>query len=253
MVTMLLQTMSEQSSSTGIPTHLIAPIEFGALIIPCNSVKALLKPFGASPKDTDDSGNDDEDNEGGSEMFSEDLEDGKGDVEDEDQDQDVADDEGLGVEDVDEEEDPFGLLDEEECKQLLEDTLAVCSTLNKVFTHFFLLISCHFTHIYSLKIRKLSFVIIHSTTKALPAWCKACTAHKLPVHLIPWDMKICWNSTYDIVKMAYKFCLTIDNIAANKSLKLCKYELDDDDWKVIGDLLQVLKVGFSSNEVLFWC
>ena len=47
-------------------------------------------------------------------------------------------DEGLGVEDGDdEEEDPFDLLDEEERKRLLEDTLAVHSTLNKVFTLFF--------------------------------------------------------------------------------------------------------------------
>ena len=50
----------------------------------------------------------------------------------------MADDEGLGVEDGDdEEEDPFDLLDEEERKRLLEDTLAVRSTLNKVFTLFF--------------------------------------------------------------------------------------------------------------------
>ena len=45
-----------------------------------------------------------------------------------------------------------------------------------------------------------------------------------------------------MVKMALKFHPAI--ITADKSLKLHKYELDDDDWKVIGDLLQVLKVCF---------
>ena len=79
---------------------------------------------------------------------------------------------------------------------------------------------------------------------AFPAWHKACTTHKLPVCIIPHDVKTRWNLTFDMVKMSFKFCPAIDNITANKSLKLCKYELDDDDWKVIGDLLQVLKVCF---------
>lgn len=90
------------------------------------------------------------------------------------------------------------------------------------------------------------------TTIALPAWRKACTAHKLPVRLIPRDVKTRWNSTYDMVKLAFKFRPAIDDITADKSLKLRKYELDDDDWKVIGDLIQVLKVCFSSTAVVFW-
>ena len=50
-----------------------------------------------------------------------------------------------------------------------------------------------------------------------------------------------------MVKMAYRFRPAIDDITADKSLKLRKYELDDDDWKVIGDLIRVLKVCFSFN------
>lgn len=118
---------------------------------------------------------------------------------------------------------------------------------------FIFLVPCHFTHIYSPKLRKLSFAIIHSTTIALPAWRKACAAHKLPVRLIPRDVKTRWNSTYDMVKMAFKFRPAIDEITADKSLKLRKYELDDDDWRIIGDLLRVLKVRFPSSGVLFWC
>jgi hypothetical protein len=48
-----------------------------------------------------------------------------------------------------------------------------------------------------------------------------------------------------MAKVALKYRLAIDDITANKSLKLCKFELDDDDWKIIGDLLRVLKVGCS--------
>jgi hypothetical protein len=40
-----------------------------------------------------------------------------------------------------------------------------------------------------------------------------------------------------MAKVALKYCFAIDDITANKSLKLRKYELDDNDWKIIGDLL----------------
>jgi len=56
-----------------------------------------------------------------------------------------------------------------------------------------------------------------------------------------------------MVKVALKYCLAIDDITTNKSLKLCKFKLDNDDWKIIGDLLQVLKVGcslFNSFQIL---
>ena len=64
----------------------------------------------------------------------------------------------------------------------------------------------------------------------------------LPVRLIPRDVKTRWNSTYDMAKMALKYRCVIDDITANKVLKLRKYELDDDDWVIVGDLLRVLKV-----------
>ena len=58
---------------------------------------------------------------------------GEGDFENEENGVGVeADDEGNN--DRDEEEDPFDLLDEEDCTMLLEDTLAVCTTLNKVYS-----------------------------------------------------------------------------------------------------------------------
>jgi len=45
-----------------------------------------------------------------------------------------------------------------------------------------------------------------------------------------------------MAKVALKYRSAIDDITANKSLKLRKFELDDDDWKIIGDLLRVLKI-----------
>jgi hypothetical protein len=45
-----------------------------------------------------------------------------------------------------------------------------------------------------------------------------------------------------MLKMALEYRSVIDDITANKVLKLRKYELDDDDWKIISDLIWVLKV-----------
>ena len=87
------------------------------------SAKALLKPFSALAKDADDCSNDDD--EGSLEVIFEDHEDSKSDVEDNE--------DGDDKEDEDEdEEDPLDVLDEEDRNKLLEDTLAVCTMLNKV-------------------------------------------------------------------------------------------------------------------------
>jgi len=47
--------------------------------------------------------------------------------------------------------------------------------------------------------------------------------------------------TYDMLKMALKYHAAIDDVTGNKSLKLRKYGLDDDDWQIISDLIRVLK------------
>jgi len=49
-----------------------------------------------------------------------------------------------------------------------------------------------------------------------------------------------------MMEFALKFQRPIDTITANKELKLRKYELDNDDWKVVEDLVAVLKVRLSS-------
>lgn len=45
-----------------------------------------------------------------------------------------------------------------------------------------------------------------------------------------------------MLKMVFQYRPAIDDITANKSLKLWHYELDDEDWLIIKDLLRVLKV-----------
>lgn len=94
----------------------------------------------------------------------------------------------------------------------------------------------------AVQIRKLSFAIVRSTTIALPAWREVCAANALPPRLIPRDVATRWNSTYDMLKVAIAYRAAIDDITADKSVKLRKYELDEEDWDIVRDLLRVLKV-----------
>ena len=90
---------------------------------------------------------------------------------------------------------------------------------------------------------KLSFAVIHSTTIALPAWWCSCEMHKLTPNLIPRDVVTRWNSTYDMMQFALKYRKPIDSITADKSLKsLRKFELDDDEWNIVTELVSILKV-----------
>jgi hypothetical protein len=95
----------------------------------------------------------------------------------------------------------------------------------------------------AVQIHKCSFAIVQSTTIALPAWQEVCAWNALPPHLIPHDVTTQWNSTYNMLKVAIAYHAAIDNITADKSVKLWKYELDE-DWDIVRDLLllHVLKV-----------
>ena len=49
-----------------------------------------------------------------------------------------------------------------------------------------------------------------------------------------------------MLNVAVEYHEVIDDITANKSLKLWQYKLDDESWDIIRDLLHVLKVKFHS-------
>jgi hypothetical protein len=45
-----------------------------------------------------------------------------------------------------------------------------------------------------------------------------------------------------MLRFAVTYRITIDSITADKSLKLRKFELDHDDWKIVHDLASILEV-----------
>ena len=77
---------------------------------------------------------------------------------------------------------------------------------------------------------------------ALPAWRRICHELHLKERLIPRDVVTRWNSTYDMLKFVLAYRVVIDKITADKGLKLRKYELDNDNWVIVEDLVNVLEV-----------
>jgi hypothetical protein len=197
------------------------------------SAKTLVKPFNVAlssgPKDNDALTNEGEDDMPALEDYEDDTDD----------DTKGADDgEGESEEFLDDGTDEFDRLSEVDCEELLEDMAAVRETVSKVCSYIL------WMHWFSLsqQLRKFSFAVIHSTTIALPAWRRACETHELKPRLIPRDVVTRWNSTHDMMEFALKYRKPIDDITADKKLKLRKYELDNDDWKIIEDLVAVLHV-----------
>ncbi|KAE9396685.1 hypothetical protein BT96DRAFT_824286 [Gymnopus androsaceus JB14] len=93
-----------------------------------------------------------------------------------------------------------------------------------------------------MQVHGLSFAIIHSMTKVLPAWHSACKAHNMKPCLIPRNVATQWNSTYDILLFAKEYAKVIDDITGNKSLNLRNYELLDPQWKIVNNLKAALKI-----------
>ena len=194
------------------------------------SAKTLLVPFNTaiSQKATQDDEMPEEDDD---QLILE------GDDEDED-DAQGSEDEDDGIDELDE-------LSESERAGVLKSTAVVRETVTKVRNHETknVRILGYITDCWlSKQVRQLAFAIIHSTTITHPAWCRTCSELNLKKRLIPRDIVTQWNSTYDMMCFVLTYRKAVDQITANKVLKLRRYELDNDNWVIIEDLVSVLEV-----------
>jgi hypothetical protein len=201
------------------------------------SAKTLLRPFNAGmastkARDEDNASDEDEGDDDMPDLVALEQED---DENDENKDEDEDD---TGGEDADDGVDELGTLSKVEREKLLADTAIVRKTVSKVsnlnLTMLVLLMNE--------QLRQLSFAVVRSTTIALPAWRRCCEKNNLKTKLIPRDVVTRWNSTHDMMKFALQYRKAIDAITADKSLKLRKFELDDDDWVIVEDLVSILEV-----------
>jgi hypothetical protein len=90
----------------------------------------------------------------------------------------------------------------------------------------------------------MAFVLKNSMTILLPQWYKTLATHHLSHHMMPCDVSTWWNSTFDMLNFTLKYCPAIDMMTATQDFDLHKYELVPADWRIAGELHDVLQVFF---------
>jgi hypothetical protein len=60
--------------------------------------------------------------------------------------------------------------------------------------------------------------------------------------MMPQDVSTRWNSTFDMLSFAIRYCEAIDAMTAVRGFDLRKYELGPAEWKVATELRDVLNV-----------
>ncbi|KAI0808966.1 hypothetical protein BC629DRAFT_1259735, partial [Irpex lacteus] len=70
------------------------------------------------------------------------------------------------------------------------------------------------------KLRKIAFAIINSSTILLPAWRRITVKLKLPDRIMPRDVQTRWNSTYTMLAFAVQYQEAINEITGDRSMNL---------------------------------
>lgn len=152
-------------------------------------------------------------------------------------------DEEPDADDTDDEVDALEEMSEAERAQFEEDVRPVKLALAKVSIPVLPSSLRHAAHLcVHAQIRTLSFKIINSSTKLLPAWKAVCAEKNLPVRLLPRDVRTRWNSTYDMLNFAIEYHDVVNQMTMRPENGLRAYELTAEAWTVLRQLSKVLKV-----------
>ncbi|GLB40642.1 hypothetical protein LshimejAT787_0805130 [Lyophyllum shimeji] len=98
------------------------------------------------------------------------------------------------------------------------------------------------------KIRKIAYSVKNSSTILLPLWHRLCREHGVAFKMLPRDVKTRWNSTYDMLKVAYDYRKVVDALTDQRSANLRDYEVSEEEWKLARQLVEVLEVFKESTE-----
>jgi len=60
--------------------------------------------------------------------------------------------------------------------------------------------------------------------------------------MMPRDIATRWNYTYEMLSFAYTYRDAYNELTSNRDMKMRKYEIEDDDWEIVKQLADVLKV-----------
>ncbi|KAL1657570.1 hypothetical protein GGF50DRAFT_68733, partial [Schizophyllum commune] len=94
------------------------------------------------------------------------------------------------------------------------------------------------------KLRKLAYKVINSTTKLLPAWLQCLKDHGLPSTYIPRDVSTRWNSTYDMLDYVVEHAKPLKAYLGDEehTFDLDVFALSSQEWRCAKQLRKVLKV-----------
>jgi hypothetical protein len=54
--------------------------------------------------------------------------------------------------------------------------------------------------------------------------------------MMPWDVSMQWNSTFDMLDFAIRYHVAIDAMTAVQGFNLCKYKLSSTEWDTTMEL-----------------
>ena len=61
----------------------------------------------------------------------------------------------------------------------------------------------------------------HNQEFILPQWLEKLEDLGLKVHIMPWDVSTCWNSTFNMLNFTLDYCVAIDGITSNQDQSCC--------------------------------
>ena len=64
----------------------------------------------------------------------------------------------------------------------------------------------------------------------------------MPARMMPCDVETHWNYTYEMLNFAYIYRSAYNEITANRDMDMRANEISKEEWKIIKDLANVLKV-----------
>ncbi|KAH7903748.1 hypothetical protein BJ138DRAFT_977553, partial [Hygrophoropsis aurantiaca] len=92
-----------------------------------------------------------------------------------------------------------------------------------------------------MKLRKLAYKLIHSTTILLLARKEVLEDLELAVRIMPRDVATRWNSIFDMLNFALEYRTAVEEITKKPGLGLRKFELSSHEWKIARQLCDMLK------------
>ena len=80
----------------------------------------------------------------------------------------------------------------------------------------------------------------------LPAWKSILKNLEMSERLLPRDVTTRWNSTFEMLDFAFAHQKALDLMTQDQANGLREYELSGEDWIIVGQMRDGLKVGAES-------